>query len=240
MAYASLDDLRTILPKNITIGNVTAYSPSQANPSTISIDDANRFLYFATQFVDSRLTPYYLTPLKQIVEARRPIIHDMLPSSTDVMVEDILPFAGGMGVRLKDDNGEELNRIREVVENFDDGAGLRPNRRHVTLLYQTTNAYDAGSNARLEILSFPHPVTPMTAKFAVSFMYDKIFSADAAPDMSSFGKTMRNSAKEDLNAILTGQARLRGQEFVGRRFVRQQLFDGFKSPGDVEGAQDKE
>jgi len=240
MAYASLDDLRTILPKNITIGNVTAYSPNQANPSTISVDTANRFLYYASQYVDSRLTPYYLTPLKQIVEARRPIISNMLPGSNDVMVEDVLPFMGGMGVRLKDDNGEELNTIREVAENFDEGDGPRPNRRHISLLYQTTNAYDSGSHARLEILSYPHPVTPMTAKFAVSFMYDKIFSADAAPDLSNFGKTMRNSAKEDLNAILTGQARLRGQEFVGRRFVRQQLFDGFKSPGNVEGAQDRE
>jgi len=240
MAYASLDDLRAILPKNITIGDVTAYSPSQANPSTVSIDVANRLLYFATQYVDSRLTPYYLTPLKQIVEARRPIIHDMIPGSNDVMVEDILPFTGGMGVRLKDDNGSELNRIRTVPENFDDGDGTRPNRHHIGLLYLSTNAYDAGSNAVLEILSYPNPVTPMTAKFAVAFLYDKIFSADAAPDGSSYGKTMRNSAKEDLNSILTGQTRLRGQEFVGRRFVRQQLFDGFKSPGDVEGTQDKE
>lgn len=240
MAYASLDDLRAILPKNITIGNVTAFSPDQANPSTISVDTANRILHYATQYVDGRLTPYYLTPLKQIVEARRPIIHDMLPNSTDVMVEDVLPFMGGVAVRLKDDNGEELNRVKDVPENFDEGDGLRPNRRHVTLLYQTTNAYDAESNAKLEIVSYPSPVTPMTAEYAVAFLYDKIFAADAAPDASNYGVKMRNQAREKLNAILTGQTRLRGQEFVGKRFVRQQLFDGFKNPGDIEGSPDKE
>jgi len=240
MAYATIDDLRALLPKNITIGNVQAYSPDQANPSTISVDTANRFLLYATQFVDSRLSPYYLTPLKQIVEARRPIIHNMLPNSNDVMVEDVLPFAGGMGVRLKDDNGEELNRIREVSESFDDGDGLRPNRRHISLLYLTINAYDSGSNAVLEMLSYPNPVTPMTARFAAAFMYDKIFTADAAPDASNYGVKMKNSAFSDMNAIETGQVRLRGQEFVGRRFVRQQLFDGFKNPGDIEGSPEKE
>jgi len=240
MAYATLDDLRTFLPKNITIGNTTAYSPSQGNPSTISVDVANRFIYFATQFVDGRLNPFYLTPLKQVVEARRPIISDMMPSSTDIMVEDVMPFLAGMGVRLKDDNGEELNRIADVPENFDEGNGPRPNRRHLTLLYQTTNAYDAGSNAWLEILSYPHPIVPMTAQFAVAFMYDKIFNADASPDVSNYGKAMRNAAKESLNAILTGQTRLRGQEFVGRRFVRQQLFDGLKSPGTLDATQDRE
>mgnify|MGYP006282995255 CR=1 FL=1 len=240
MAYASLDDLRAILPKNITIGNTVSFSPDQANPSTISVDTANRFLNYASQYVDSRLTPYYLTPLKQIVEARRPIISDMLPNSTDVMVEDILPFMGGMGVRLRDDNAEELNRIKEVPENFDDGDGMRPNRRHLTLLYQTVNAYDAQSNAKLEIVSYPTPVTPMTAEFAVALLYDKIFVADAAPDGSQYGVKMRNQALTKLNAIVTGQTRLRGQEFVGRRFVRQQLFDGFKSPGTVEGSPDKD
>jgi len=236
MAYASLEDMRAMLPENVTIGNVTAINVSNARRSTISTDVAYRYLTYASQTIDSRLSTLYLTPLSRVVEAKSPIISNMLPSSTDVMVDDIMPFRPGACVRLSDTNGEEISYIASIPEEFDDTCNVN----HLQLRTPTRNAYDSGSDATIEMIVYPDPVTPMTARLAVSLMFDKLFTADGSPDVSSYGKSLRNMARESLDAILTGQTRLKGQEFIGRRFVRQTLFDGFKIPGENQPGQGRE
>jgi len=236
MAYASLEDLRAILPENITIGNVTQLSVSSANRSTISTDVAYRYLDYANQMVDSRLSTIYLTPLIRVVSARSSISSNMLPSSTDVMVNDITPFRIGACVRLKDTNGEEISAIKEIPEQFDGECNLH----HITLKAPTINAYDSGSDAIIEMVVYPDPVTEMTAKFAVSYMFDKLFTSSGSPDVSEYGKTLRNTARESMDSILTGVSRLKGQQFVGRRFVRQTVFDTFKVPGEIQPGQGRE
>jgi hypothetical protein len=235
-----LDDIRAILPENITIGNIIGPSVTAPTRSTISVQVAERYLLFAIQHVDAALSSVYLTPLKRVTVARSPIVHNMLPSSTDVMVDDITKFRVGECVRLSDTNGSEIGRIANIPTSFDEGSGMKCNTRHLTLASPTMNAYDAGSDGVIEMLVYPDPVTPMTARFAASFMYDKLFSSDGSPDVSNFGKTMRNSARESLDNILIGVTRLKGQQYVGKRFVRQQLYDGVKVPVEYSKGQEKE
>lgn len=239
MAYATLDDMRALLPENITIGNLTGVTVA-APRDTIPVPVALRYLTYASQVVDSRLSTLYRVPLNRVVEARCPIISNMLPGSSDVMVKDIAPFRIGASVRLKDTNGSEVGQISDIPEKFNEGSGLLPNLRHLTLATPTLNAYDPGSDGIIEMLVYPDPVTPMTARLGVSLMFDKIFISAGSPDVSNYGKALRNMAREDLDAILTGQTRLKGQEFIGRRFVRQTLFDGFKIPGDNQAGQGRE
>lgn len=240
MAYASLDDLRTLLPENITIGDITGINTIQGNRSSISTDVAKKYLDYAAQYVDSKLSGLYLTPLRRVVEARSTIISNMLPSSTDVMVQDITKFREGACVRLADTNGDEVGKIKEIPGNFDEGSGLLCNTRHLTLLTPTINAYDSGSDAIIEMLVYPDPISVMTARFAVSFMFDRLFTTDGSPDVSNYGKSMRNMAREDMDAILTGQTRLKGQSFIANRFVRKTLFDTFKLPGEGTPGQSRE
>jgi hypothetical protein len=236
MAYASLEDMRAMLPENITIGDTTTINPTAGRRNTISTDVAYRYLTYASQLVDSRLSTLYLTPLNRVVEARSPIIANMMPASTDVMVDDIMRFRIGSCVRLSDTNGEEISFVEDVPEQFDGACNVN----HLTLRAPTKNAYDSGSDAVVEMIVYPDPVTPMTARYAVSLMFDKLFTADGSPDVSNYGKTLRNLAREDLDAILTGQTRLKGQQFIGKRFVRQTLFDGFKIPGENQPGQGRE
>jgi len=240
MPYASLDDLVTLLPENITIGDVTAINTLSGTRSSISTDAAKKYLQYAAQFVDSKLSGLYLTPLRRVEEARSPIIANMMPSSIDVMVHDVVKFREGACVRLIDTNGEEVNRIREITDTFDDGSGPLCNTRHLTLNSPTINAYDAGSKATIEMLIYPDPISIMTARYAVSLMFDRLFTTDGSPDVSNYGKAMRNMAREDLDAILTGQTRLKGQSFIGKRFARQSLYDTFKLPGDNSPGQSRE
>jgi hypothetical protein len=236
MSYATLSDLRAVLPENITIGDVTAVNVIQGKRDTISTSDANKFLYYANQYVDSRLHAYYLVPLKRIKKISQPITANMLPSSCVVQVPDAGMFFAGGCVKLHDTNGEEINKIAEVPEEFD---GLC-NLNNVILSVPTANAYDSGSCAYMDLLVYPDPVPIMTARFAVSYIYDKLFATDGSPDVSNYGKAMRNLAKEDLDSILTGQTRLEGQEYTGSRFVRYQVFNLHKSPADVNFGQAKE
>ena len=240
MAYATLDDMRALLPENITIGNLTGVNVMAPKRDTIPLEVAKRYLTFASQLVDSRLSTLYRVPLNRVVEARSPITHNMLPGSTDVMVQDVTPFRIGACVRLKDTNGQDVSQVKDIPEKFNEGVGLLCNLHHLTLVTPTINAYDPGSDAIVEMIVYPDPVTPMTAKFAVSLMFDKLYTSTASPDMSNYGKSLRNQAREDLDAILTGQTRLKGQEFIGRRFVRQTLYDGFKIPGENQPGQGRE
>ena len=236
MAYATLSDLRTLLPENITIGNVTTPTVVSPKRDTITIRDAQRFLYYATQYVDGRLHPYYLTPLKRIIKEKQPVLANMLPGSTVVKVEDANRFLAGAAIRLKDTNGSEHGVINEIPETFSGNFNLN----WLNLVNPTVNAYDSGSDAYMEMLVYPDPIPLMTARFAVSMLYDKLFSTDGSPDVSNYGKAMRNEAKNDMDSILSGQIRLEGQEYTGRRFVRIQLFDTHKTTAEVQLGQGKE
>lgn len=240
MPYATIEDLRALLPENITIGDTTAVNVLKGKRDTISTEVANKYLQYAAQFVDSKLSGIYLTPLERVEAARSTIVSNMLPSSTDVMVDDITKFRVGACVRLSDTNGEEISRIRDIPENFDEGDGPKCNVRHLTLVSPTVNAYDSGSKATIQMLMFPDPISIMTARFAVSFMFDRLYTTDGSPDISNYGKSLRNLAREDMDAIISGQSRLKGQQWVGKRFVRQSLFDGFKPPGESTPGQSRE
>ncbi len=240
MSYASIDDMVALLPENITIGNIVGPSVTSPKRNSIATSVAEKHLLFAIQHVDASLSSVYLTPLKRVMVARSPIVHNMLPSTTDVMVDDVTKFRVGECVRLSDTNGSEIAKIVAIPTSFNEGSGMKCNTRHITLSSPTVNAYDSGSSAVIEMLVYPDPITRMTASFAISFMYDKLFASDGSPDISSFGKAMRNSAREMLDNILIGASRLKGQQFVGKRFVRQQLFDGIKTPVDYSKGQDKE
>ncbi len=240
MAYATIEDLRTLLPENITIGDTTAINVLQGKRDTISTTVANKYLQYAVQYVDAKLNGIYLTPLERVISARTTIVSNMLPSSTDVMVNDITQFRVGACVRLSDTNGTEISRIEDVPENFDEGNGAQCNVHHLTLSAPTLNAYDSGSSAVVEMLLYPDPVSIMTARFAVSFMFDKLFTTDGTPDVSNYGKSLRNLAREDMDAIVTGQTRLKSQQWVGKRFVRQSLYDTFAPPGDSTPGQSRE
>jgi len=73
---------------------------------------------------------------------------------------------------------------------------------------------------------------------ACAILLDRLFSAEQSPDVSTYGKTQRNLARDEIDDILSGEIFLFGQEHTGRRFVRGSLFDAFSNPAEVQ--RDKE
>jgi hypothetical protein len=378
MSYCTLDDIRAILPQNVTIGTNTVPTVQAAKSNSISTAVANKYIYFATQFIDSRLCQLYYTPLIQVKKFTADLLHNMMPSSTDVIVSGVGGFYVGAAVILKDDNcgeravvgnipdiwpqtrlqgnlrGQDWNAVGATITIVQPGHGLSNgnsiyiskssdtsalalgfttitnvvdpntfeitgtgagaifgtmtyqksvnwtvtgsavtvvspghglasgntieisassdptsvpvfrcqvmyvdpntftfvglagggasgvmnyqtvittnvvNYNHITLSSPTVRAYDAGSHGQVSVLAYPDPIPVMTARLAAALMFDKLFVADQSPNISNYGKNLRNMAIVDMNAILSGQARLEGQEFCSRRFVRTQLFDAVK------------
>jgi len=225
VSYCTLNDLRDILPKNITIGNSTIPTVTAARSDSITTSTANKYLYFASQYVDSRLSQIYLVPLIKITKVTVNITNNMLPLSMDVMVSDISGFNVDSAIRLQDDNGNELATVGSISENVVVGGTTVKNFNHLTLSSPSINAYDAGSHGLVHMMVYPDPIPVMTARLACALIFDRLFIADQHPDVSNYGKTLRNLVTVDMNAILGGQIRLLGQEFCSRRFVRGQLFD---------------
>ncbi len=226
--YCTIEDIRNLLPQNITIGSSSVPTVTSARANSIPTKVANKYISFATQFVDSRLCQLYYVPIIQIKKITVKLISNMLPNSTDVMVNSIAGFLPESTILIKDSNGEETTRVRDVAESVVENGVAVQNFNHLTLASGTVNAYDAGSDGVVHLLTYPDPIPVMTARIAASLMFDRLFVADQHPDVSNYGKSLRNMAITDMNAILSGQARLMGQEFSSRRFVRAQLFDAVR------------
>lgn len=232
MSYCILQDIKDLLPANITIGDNIVPSATAARANSIKTSVANKYIYFATQFIDSRLSQLYYVPLLRIKKITVDLIHNMNPSSTDVMVSDISGFNVDSAIQIKDDNGSEFATVASIAETFDVDGKVVKNFTHLTLTVPTTNAYDYLSHGEVSLLVYPDPIPVLTARYAASLMFDKLFVADQTPDISNYGKTLRNMSINDMNGILSGQIRLHGQEMCCKRFVRGSLFDAVRASLD--------
>lgn len=77
---------------------------------------------------------------------------------------------------------------------------------------------------------YPHPVILINARLAAANIYDKIIMANQEPNVSDWGKNQRSLAYDDLSQIQSGAIQLKGQVYIGLRFVRQELRDAPRAP----------
>ena len=110
-----------------------------------------------------------------------------------------------------------------------------------TLVLDTVvNAYSTVNRSKISILEYPDPVPIVAARLACSFILDRLFVAEQAPDVSTYGRTQRNLARNAIDDILAGEVLLFGQEHTGRRFVRGSLVEPFKSPAEIQRGEERE
>lgn len=221
--YCTLEDLRSLLPDNIKIGDNNLGRPSPGRPqqtdnSNVSPDEAIRFIRFAQQEIDSRLRPYYTCPLRRIKSFETDILNNVSAgTNVNVRVWNTSNMAKGDSIRVQGFQNLEETTIVEI-----------PNNTTVTL-GQIQRNYDIESG-KISVIEFPDPIPLITARLAVSYVFDEIFIAEQAPDVSNYSKNQRELAHNALDSILGGISVLQGQERTGRRFVRGQLFDSYDSP----------
>ena len=236
MAYCTIEFMRALLPKTITIGpnNVTTTtinSPTVAN--TVDTRTAQLFINFASQEIDARLSTVYVVPLKRIKVAEATVLSDCQKGTMNVTVDDNGPFVAGSLVRIGDKFGSEVNEVGVLPDDMYSTTSL-------SLLSAISRNYTTGNGTVLSVVGYPDPIPVVCARLAVAAIIDKQFVAEQNPDVSNYGKSQRTLASNSLDELMAGTVRLNGQEFVGRRFVRMQLRDTMNTSAEVQRGSGKE
>ena len=219
--YCTVADLKLFLPDNITIGDTNLGTPQpgriNVNKDKLTPAEAIQYIRFAQQEIDSRLRNFYACPLRRIKHFETEIMNTtIVGAGTTITINDSGNFATGDLLRLQTKVLMETATITAI------------SNMTTLVLDTTTNIYEAGD--LISILKFPDPIPLIAARLADSYIYDELFSADQAPDMSSYGKEQRLLAMNSLDSILSGTVLLFGQEHTGKRFIRGSLFDGYSTP----------
>lgn len=234
--YATISQLRLLLPANITIGDTnlgTPYSPGNLafpgmpaptpgvpqNKDKLTETQAKKYIHTAAQEIDSRLRPYYLVPLRRIKSFETKLTQDISAgNNVPVFVHDTGPFSQFDMIRIQDDYNNELVEISNIN-------GI--NELEISSLQ---NSYEVGAYSLISIVEYPDPIPITCARLAVSYIYDELFSAEQSPSVSEYGKEQRKLAFSAIDSMLDGTIKLFGQEHTGRRFIRGSLFDAYRSP----------
>jgi len=222
MSYCTLDALRRVMAKTITIGDSTLANQDvltkQGKPDTVSTDTANQYIQFAAQYINARLRAVYFCPLKKIKVFEEPLLANVAAGLVEVRVNDGTRFDVGDTVRIYDSSSSGLYSVKMVYAD--------PTKRNVVTLERKLETSFATSNgALIAKIDFPDPIPSMCARLASAMIIDREFVAETKPDVSNFGKTQRTMASNDMDDILNGTIRLEGQEHTGKRFVRTSLRD---------------
>jgi hypothetical protein len=221
--YATVNDVITLLPENVTIGDQNIGTPIPGKP-VVGRNKFNRnhiieFIKFAQQEIDARLRPMYVCPLRRIKIHETGLLNNVVSgNSIRLSVHDSGSFARGQLVRVQSDCDYEEATVTEI-----------PNLNQI-IVDKLISSYDADS--LVGILEYPDPIPLTAARLAASYAYDRLFAAEQSPDVSQYGNEMRKRAMFSIDSILTGAAILMGQEHVTKRFARMSLFDSFKTPTD--------
>ena len=235
MGYCTVQDMRNILPENIKIGDDNIGTPvpgrfgSGSSRSNITPAEAQYYISYAQQYIDGRLRPFYVCPLRRIKSHETTVLNNLTAgTSVSVQVENSGAFIQHETVRIQDKDNMEIATITSV-----------PNLNEV-IVDTLVNNYDPDNRLLISVIEFPDPIPLMATRLAVSFMLDRLFVAEQSPDVSQYGKSQRNMARNSMDDILTGEVLLFGQEHTGRRFVRGSVLDAYNSPAEIQKGEEKE
>lgn len=239
MAYCFVPEVQSILAENVRIGDQNIGNSSLipmpgrtgagSNRSNISPAECQRYISYADQQIDSRLKPFYVTPLRRIKSYETMVLNN-LTHGTDIIVdvEDSGAFIKYDVVRIQDNDTMETSNVISI-----------PSLTTIQL-DRVVNNYSAVNNLRISIIKYPDPIPLISARLTASFIYDRLYTASNDPDISNYGKTQRSLATFAMDDILRGVMLLPGQDQTGRRFIRTSLLDKWSSPAEVQKGEEKE
>jgi hypothetical protein len=246
--YASVEDVRALLPGPITIGNQNigtpnpipglnapphgANPPGNANPpapglhnknseshkSIIHPEEVIRYIRFADNEINSRLRFHYVCPLRRVKIFETEILENVTKGNS-------------AHVKIHDTGVFSMNQMVRIQDKRRMETSEVENVRDLTTLILRRVKYDyLMYDSYISILAFPDPIPLISARLAASYIFDRLFSADQSPNESQYGAEERKLAINAIDSIITGTITLFGQDYVGNRFVRGTLHDAYTNP----------
>jgi hypothetical protein len=165
------------------------------------------------------LSEMYLTPLMEKADLELKLLFDISAYNPDVHLDKAYNLVPGDVIVFFDFTQEE----RHVVDSVED-------LTNVVLVDELLGDYIA-DDTRVVRVKYPPPISLISARFAAANIYDKYFSAQVSPNMTEYGKTIREAGERDINNILQGRTVLHGQRRIGHRFFNPNLRDRYRLPG---------
>lgn len=218
MGYSSQALVEDVLANALTRG-----TPSGMPVEIINIGDSLRdtietanliqFIRWADQTIDAAISYIYKVPLKRIVRGEFEILSDITAGTSTLYIEDSSRFLQGDIVIVTDRTSTEKKIISSITD-----------ETTIVVTVPFVNSF-LTANTVVQRLDYPDPVPLISARQAAANLYDKKFAAQASPNMSDYGNTLRAMAENDLNSILNGRVRLLGQKWLGRRFYNPALLN---------------
>lgn len=204
------DDLGT-LSDLLNVGNVL-------DKNLITTSNVDYYIQLADSEIDGILSQLYSTPFCEKVNFETELYSNLDPSNNNyIVLERYCPLAVGDIVIITDGTNQERHEISEVI-------------RGDTFETATDIQYSFKAGSRILRVEYPPPIRFISARLASANIYDKYFSAEVSPGVSSFGETVRNLAYDRLNEVLNGTIVLHGQHRIGRRFFNPNLVDQYSLP----------
>jgi hypothetical protein len=221
MGYSSIAEVNNVIANALTGGKIDGgtvipfeiINIGDLPTDTVSEDIILQHIRWADQTLDGHLSSMYHIPIKRVIIGEYEILVDIATGDTSISIEDSTRFDNGDAIVITDGDSSEKRFIDTI-----------PNETTLELTSAVVNSY-LTANGRIQRLRYPDPIPRMSAMYAAANIYDKFFAADQEPNVSDYGTRLRTLFKNDLNGILNGRIRLRGQRQRSRRFFNSALLD---------------
>ena len=211
MGYCTIGEVDNLLAQALTSAT---NSTSQArrnllqigktrDKNSISDDIINQYIRWACQEIDSHFNQLYKVPFCEQVAFQTSLVSDITEYNSYLVLEKACSLSSGDQIILTDGTDEERHEIYEVIGNA-----------VFSTLETISVPFAAGT--RLLHVKFPDPVPWIAARLTAANVYDKYYSAQVSPNISDYGKFLRNQAMQKINSVLTGKTILFGVQRVGR------------------------
>ena len=227
MSYCTLGHVTNILGQGLTSSkpNVSTKVPLWNIGNTLDADITPELIYeyirWAQDEIDSEMTFLYRTPLKKTAQGEWNLEQDINEyNPTNVVITDATSLVPGDEILIISDAFNPPLKEKHFV------ATIVDSDEFTTVDPILTNF--PADETRVVRIGFPPAVTLVCARKAAANIYDKYFAAQASPDMSEYGNTLRNKAMEQMTDILNGIVILHGQDRLGNRFANSTLYDRFQ------------
>lgn len=221
MGYASIAEVELILPTALTSAKPTG-TLNKVNIVNIGNSrDLNRipnemleyYISIADQTIDGILSQMYQMPLKKCPNGQWDLDFPLSEYNQEIQLSDATNFVPGDEIIIRDDDtGIQEHHIVAIVVD----------QNTITTVSPIETNFE-GEEVRVFRLTFPPPISEISARLAASYIYDKFFSAQGSPNVSEYGLEMRKKAENRLNDILNGRTTLRCQRRIGDMFGNSYL-----------------
>jgi len=233
VGYSSVTDVQNVMAQALTSATTSTLSGTAnllnvgrvLDTNLVSTDLINSYITYADNQIDSYISSNYKTPLCELADFESGMYSSISDYNSYIVIEKACPLSVGDTILLIEGDYEERHTIDDVV-----GVGVFSTSEPIQ--------YEFSTDARLIRVKFPDPITLISARFAAANIFDKYFSSQNSPNISEYGRHLRDMARADINNILNGRTVLHGQHRIGRRFFNSNLVDQYDLVRGSEGSKD--